>query len=231
MIFDAFLKALGQMSDPRFRWVLVLGVGLTIGLLVAVTAGFVRLTSWLVGNSVTLPWICEVTWLNDVAGWSSILVMLVLSVFLMMPVASAIISMFLETVADAVEDVHYPTLPDVPGAGLMDSLVDALGFMAVLIVANLLALILYLIFSPLAPFIFWSLNGFLLGREYFTLAAMRRIGRAGAKRLRRKHIGTIWLAGTLMAIPLSVPLVNLLIPILGAATFTHIFHQLNTRTG
>ena len=31
----------------------------------------------------------------------------------------------------------------------------------------------------------------------------------------------------LMALPLSIPLVNLVIPILGAATFTHLFHRLN----
>lgn len=59
---------------------------------------------------------------------------------------------------------------------------------------------------------------------------MRRIGRDGAKELRREHFATIWLAGTLMAIPLSVPLVNLLIPILGAATFTHLFHTLEERS-
>lgn len=227
MIFDAFSKALSQTGDPRFRRVLLLGVGLTIAVLALVTAGFVRMASWLVGDSVTIPWVGEVTWLGDAAGWSALALMMVLSVFLMMPVASAIISMFLESVAEAVEDVHYPSLPDVPGVPILDSLIDALGFMGVLIIANLLALILYLIFAPLAPFIFWALNGFLLGREYFTLAAMRRLGRDGAKALRRRHIGTIWVAGTLMAIPLSVPLVNLLIPILGAATFTHIFHALS----
>ena len=29
-----------------------------------------------------------------------------------------------------------------------------------------------------------------------------------------------------MAAPLSIPLVNLLMPVLGAATFTHLFHRL-----
>jgi uncharacterized protein involved in cysteine biosynthesis len=85
------------------------------------------------------------------------------------------------------------------------------------------------LFAPLAPIIFWGLNGFLLGREYFTLAAIRRVGRTKAKQLRRRHVGRIWLAGALMAVPLSVPLVNLLIPILGAATFTHLFHALRVR--
>ncbi len=37
------------------------------------------------------------------------------------------------------------------------------------------------------------------------------------------------LPGCLMAVPLSVPLVNLLIPILGAASFTHMFHRLAGR--
>ena len=29
-----------------------------------------------------------------------------------------------------------------------------------------------------------------------------------------------------MAIPLTIPVVNLVVPILGAATFTHLFHRL-----
>jgi len=44
--------------------------------------------------------------------------------------------------------------------------------------------------------------------------------------LRRANSGTVWLAGALMAAPLSLPLVNLFVPVLGVATFTHIFHRL-----
>lgn len=231
IILNAFFAALGQMGDPRFRKVLFLGVGLTLALLVGTTFGFVWLVQFLIGPSVTLPWIGEITWLGDAAGVSSVLLMMVLSVFLMVPVASAFTSMFLDEVAQAVEDRHYPHLPPVPGVPFAEGLKDSLSFLGVLIAANLVALILYVIFAPLAPFIFWALNGFLLGREYFTLAAMRRLGRDGARKLRSKHSITIWMAGILMAVPLSVPLVNLLIPIIGAATFTHIYHQLSTRSG
>ncbi|SLN28848.1 CysZ-like protein [Falsiruegeria litorea R37] len=229
IILNSFFAALGQMGDPRFRKVLFLGVGLTLGLLVATTFGFVWLVQFLVGPAVTLPWIGEITWLGDAAGVSSVLLMMVLSVFLMVPVASAFTSMFLDEVAQAVEDRHYPQLPPVPGVPLSEGLRDSLSFLGVLLAANLVALILYVIFAPLAPFIFWALNGFLLGREYFTLAAMRRLGREGARKLRSKHSVTIWMAGILMAVPLSVPLVNLLIPIIGAATFTHIYHHLDGR--
>lgn len=230
MIFTAFGKALGQMGDPRFRRVLLLGVGLTFALLVAAYALILMLIQWLVGPEATLPLIGQVTWLNDLLSVGSFFLMMLLSVFLMVPVASAITSMFLDEVADAVEARHYPALPPVPGLSIWEGVKDTVNFLGVLVTANLLALVLYLMFAPLALFIFWGLNGFLLGREYFTLAAARRVGLAEAKRLRRRHGATIWAAGVLMAMPLSVPLVNLLVPILGAATFTHIFHALWRRT-
>jgi uncharacterized protein involved in cysteine biosynthesis len=230
MILNAFFSALGQMADPRFRSVLLKGIGLALAVLFAISALFVWGTGWLVGDSLTLPWLGEVTWISNVLSWAMVPVMMVLSVFLMIPTASAMTSLFLEEVAQAVEDRHYPHLGPAMGSTLSEGLRDTLSFLGVMIVANLLALVLYLMFAPFAPFIFWALNGFLLGREYFTLAAMRRLGRAKAVQLRKKHLLSIWAAGILMAVPLSVPLVNLLIPVLGAATFTHIFHQLSARS-
>lgn len=229
MIFACFLKALGQAGDPRFRKVLLLGLALTIALLVAVYAGFLWLLQTLTGDTSTLPLLGEVTWIDDLLGWTSLGLMLILSVFLMVPVASAITSMFLDEVAQAVEDRHYPHLPEVPRLPLWDALRDTVNFLGVIIAANLLALILYVLFVPAAIFIFWGLNGYLLGMEYFQLAAMRRIGRARAKAMRKRNRLTIWAAGILMAIPLSVPVLNLLIPIFGAATFTHLFHRVQAR--
>ncbi|MEO0402634.1 MAG: EI24 domain-containing protein [Pseudomonadota bacterium] len=226
MILASFFAALGQIGDPRFRRVLFLGIALTIALLIAAITGLVWLIGSLTADSVNLPWIGEITWLDDIISWGSFFLFFGLSIFLMMPVASAITSMFLDEVAQAVEDRHYPHLPRADSVPIGDAIVDTINFLGVLIGANLLALILYVLFPPTAIFIFWGLNGFLLGREYFTLAAMRRVGRTQAKALRRAHSGTIWIAGTLMAIPLSIPLINLLIPIIGAATFTHLFHRL-----
>ncbi len=231
MIFASFFAALGQIGDPRFRRVLLLGVGLTIALLVAFTSGLVWLVDALTADSVDAPIVGEITWLDDILSWGSVFLMLILSVFLMVPVASAITSMFLDEVAQAVEDEHYPNLPPAINVPFGDAVRDTVNFLGVLIGANLLALIVYFVLTLmlmpfLTPVVFWALNGFLLGREYFTLAAMRRIGREGARDMRSQHSGTIFIAGFLMAIPLSVPLVNLLIPILGAATFTHLFHRL-----
>ena len=235
MIFNDFAKAIGQLTDPRFRRVLWLGLGLTAALLVGAYAAVLWLVSIFAPETVSLPWIGEVTWVNDLISGASILLMMVLSVFLMVPVASAFTSMFLDEVADAVEDQHYPTLPPVEGVNWLDGLQDSLSFLGLIVAANLLALIIYafmaltIVLAPFTPLVFWSLNGYLLGREYFQLVAIRRMDRAAAKALFRRHSGTIWMAGGLMAMPLSVPVVNLLMPIIGAATFTHLFHRLADR--
>ncbi len=96
-----------------------------------------------------------------------------------------------------------------------------------LIAVNLVALIAYILFTPIAPVLFWVVNGVLLGREYAQLVALRRHDAAGAATFRKRHRTQIFAAGVLMAVPLTIPVVNLLVPILGAATFTHLYHRLS----
>jgi len=148
MILASFLKAVGQIGDPRFRRVLMLGIGLTIALLVAIYAVFLTLIVEMVGDSTVLPVIGEVTWLGDLLGWSSLFFMLFLSVFLMVPVASAITSFFLDEVASAVEAKHYAHLPPVEPVRFFDALKDTVNFLGLLITANLVALVLA--FAPRA---------------------------------------------------------------------------------
>ena len=226
MIFTDFFKALAQLSDPRFRKVLFLGLGLTLALLFGLYAAVLSLVGWLTPDTITLPILGPVTWVDNLISGASILLMLLLSVFLMMPVASAFTSLFLDQVADAVEQRHYPHLPQVTPVPWAEALRDTIAFLGLLIIANLAALILYLFLPFAAPLIFWALNGFLLGREYFQLVAVRRMPRAEAKAMWRDNAAQIWLAGALMAMPLSIPVINLLVPILGAATFTHLFNRL-----
>lgn len=229
LIFNAFLRAVGQLGDPRFRRVFLLGVVLSLALLIGFTAGFAWLTEAITPDQIWLPVLGDVQWIDDFLSWGAAFLLLFLSVFLMIPVASAITSMFLDEVADAVEAQHYPELPRPNSVSFGDALRDTINFLGVLVAANIFAIVLYFMFPPFAPLIFWAMNGFLLGREYFTMVAIRWVGRVQAKALRREHIVTIWAAGTLMAMPLSVPLVNLLIPIMGAATFTHLYHGLTMR--
>ena len=230
MILGDVLKAIAQLSDRRFRRVLWLGILLTLALLVGAYAGLLWLIDWVDPGSVEIPLVGPVTWLGDLLSWGSLLFMLVLSMFLMVPVASAITSLFLDDVAQAVEDMHYPALPVPPRVPFGEAVVDTASFLGVLIGANVAAFALY-VFLPFAAVpIFYAMNGFLLGREYFQIAAMRREGRAGARDLRRRNLPEIWIAGCLMCVPLSVPVLNLFIPVIGAATFTHLYHRVAARS-
>jgi CysZ protein len=93
------------------------------------------------------------------------------------------------------------------------------------VAVNVVALVIYFAVPPFAPLVFWLVNGYLLGREYFQLVAMRRLGRTDAYSLRRQNGLRVWIAGVLMTIPLSVPVLNLIVPIVGVAVFTHQFHR------
>ena len=191
LIFSSFFDALGQFSDPRFRRVLFIGIALTLALLIGATAGLVYLVDWLIGDSLNVPLVGEITWFDDILSFSSLLLMLVLSVFLMVPVASAITSLFLEDVAQAVEDEHYPRLPEAQGLPFADALRDTINFLGVIVAANLLALLLYVLLPVANILIFWALNGFLLGIFHFGRrppcwpTARKRI----APRSRRRNLG------------------------------------------
>ena len=226
MILSDFLKSVAQFDDPKFRRVLWRGMGLTIVLLIAACLLVNFGLNQLLSSAWAANLIGDQSWLGALINIGGVLFTIALSIWLMVPVTSAIIALFLDEVAQAVEARHYPHLPKQTATKLQDQILVGIRFLGILLLANVGALILSMIVPLLAPFVFWATNGYLMGREYFQMAAMRRMPRAQAQELYQRHQGSIWTAGILMAIPMSIPLVGLFIPILGAATFTHQFERL-----
>ena len=225
MIFSDFGRAMSQFLDGRFRRVVLLGILLALALLFGVYALLLLFIQWIDPGAVDLFLIGPVEGLGTLLSLGSFFFILILSVFLMIPTAAAFSGLFLEDVADAVEDRFYPGLPPVQPRGFVTSAMDVINFTGLFIALNLLVL-LALALGPLYVPIYWAANGWLLGREYFNLVALRRMPPDQANALRRAHRGQVWLAGTLMAAPLSIPILNLVIPVLGVATFTHLVHRL-----
>lgn len=225
-LFADFARALGQMGDPRFRSVLLRALLVVLLALAAVFWAVAFGLGRVLPDTVTLPWLGEVGFVDAALSWAALGLMLALSVVLMVPATAAAAGFFLDDVAGAVEARHYPGLPPALSPSLARQAWDAARFLGLVVAANAAALVVYVAVPPLAPVVFWMVNGFLLGREYFALVALRRLGPAEADRLRRRHAGRIFLAGVAMALPLSLPLVNLFVPILGVAVFTHQFHRL-----
>ncbi len=225
-VINDIKKALSQLSDPKFKKVLWRSILLAAILLLLLFFGLTGLLGRILPETITLPWLGELAIHGGLLSLASIITFFALS-FLMFPVATLIIGLFLEEISSAVEARFYPDLQAVKQPNFVPVMIDALQFIGLMILANIVALLAYVIFPVVALFIFWALNGYLMGREYFLLVAARRIGIKSAKRLRKQYFSQIWLAGILVAIPLSVPIVNIIVPILGIAVFTHQFHRLN----
>ncbi|MFT6103997.1 MAG: hypothetical protein ACJA1E_000412 [Paracoccaceae bacterium] len=229
MIFGDFARAFQQLGDRKFLLVLAMSVGLSLALL----AGFCALVIWglsgIIPDQFTLPGGLVITWVGTALTGTSLVALLFLSSLLMVPVATAFTGLFLDSIVDAVEARHYGHIPSTPPLGIGTTMIDSINFLGLVLLLNTLALVVYFLSGPFAPVLFILLNGYLLGREYFQLVAARRMSRDGAKASRRKNRYEVWFAGILMVIPLSIPIINLFVPLLAVATFTHLFHRVQNQ--
>ncbi len=229
-MFAALSKTLGQMNDPAFRSVTLRGLGVSIAVFVMVWIAAWFALDWF-GPILEARLPDYLDWLVDAVFWVSIL----LASFLLFPaVATVAMGLFLEEIAAAVEGKHYPGLPAARRQPLGEVLGDAAKLAIATIVVNLLALPLYLlllVFPPLNLFVFYGINGYLLGREYFELVAVRRLESPEARRLRRRHRLRTFLAGVIITFFFSIPLVNLLAPIIATGMSVHVFEKLRRGGG
>ena len=212
----AISRALGQLFDPRILTLLGLCVVLSTGCFVAAWFGVDWLLSAGLGDYVSS------SWLRGTVGG---LVTLVLAWFLFPFVASAFVLLFLERVARIVEARHYPDLPPAPGLPWRSAIGSSLGFLASVLAANILLVVL-LVFVPIAyPIGYFVVNGWLLGREYFELVALRRVSPAAARTMRDRRQPELLLTGIGLTFLFTLPIVNLVIPILATATLVHRFEH------
>ncbi|MGH6932298.1 MAG: EI24 domain-containing protein, partial [Dongiaceae bacterium] len=141
---------------------------------------------------------------------------------------------FLEPVAGAVEARHYPGLPQPRQPAIRESILSGVKLAAVALLLNIAALPVYLVgllFPPLYVIVFYGLNGYLLGREYFETVALRRLDAAAAGELRRRYRRRVFAAGVIVTFMLSIPFVNLIAPVIGTAFMLHLFEGMRRSTG
>ena len=111
----------------------------------------------------TLAWV-----LSIVAGLG-----IVTGALFLMPAVTAFVgSFFVDEIADAVEREHYPAEPPGHALPLLRALIEGIKTALLALVVYLCALP-FLLFAGLGVIILFLANAYLLGREYFELAAMR----------------------------------------------------------
>ncbi|WP_448205269.1 EI24 domain-containing protein [Azospirillum sp. sgz302134] len=214
----ALLLAFAQLSDPTSRrvvWIGVLSAAAAFGLL-AVGVWWALFHTQLTGYA----WVDQPL---DVLGG---LAVLILAWFLFPATVGMVSSFFLDEVLNAVERRHYPHLPPARQTGITEELVTALRFFAVVLLVNVAALPLYLMLPGLNLLVFYTANGYLLGREYFEMVAIRRLGRKEAGFLRRARPLKPFSAGVAIAFLSTIPFVNLLVPVIASAFMVHVYHSM-----
>lgn len=216
--------AFRQLPDPAFRRVLMLGLGAAF----AVFAALFVLAIWLIGSTQMF----EQTWLEYLTDALGGLAALIFAVLIFPGVVGIVISLFIEDAIRAVEARHYPELEPPRRQNLGETLGVAVRFGLITIVVNILALPVYAatFFVPLlAPLLYYAMNGYLLGREYYEMVALRRLDPETAAGLRQTHRRRVFLGGVIVAFGFSIPIVNLAMPLVAAAFMVHLLQHLQSR--
>ncbi len=227
------VKALTQMLSPPMRAILWKAIGLALVLIVALAVALQRLLSWFATSGEV--WLegrlgpnfhttLEVlSWIVSIAAGLGVFLG---AIFLMPAITSLVASVFVDDVAEHVEREHYANDP--PGVALPVGVAMTEG-----VKTALLTLVVYVVALPFvlllgAGFIvFFVATAWLLGREYFELAAMRFRPIAEAKAMRKYHAGTVFAAGCIIAAFVSIPMVNLATPVFAMAFMVHMHKRLS----
>lgn len=209
------IRAIGQITDRVFLGVVVHSVVWSaLGFLV-LAAGVALGLEQLLANHPGWNWVAAVAGLAGTA---------VMSLFLFVPLATAIASLFSERIAAAVEARFYPGLPPARPASAMDQTIDAVVLGLRIMAVQLVALVIALVLPGFGAALGWLVSAWAVGRGLFEPVAMLRADRATARMLYRQHRTAVIVQGALMTAAGLVPVLNLLAPILGVAAMVHVLH-------
>ena len=234
-MIDAAVNALTQMFTQPLRAVLLKAVGLALAIIVVIGIGLQRVFAALAESGAT--WAEQSSGMAPHAAWATLAWVLSImaglgiitgALFLMPAVTAFVGSFFVDEIAEAVEREHYPAEPVGRALPLFRALIEGLKFAALALLVYLCALP-FLLLAGLGVIILFLANSYLLGREYFELAAMRFRPPAEAKALRRAHRGQVFLAGLFIAAFVSIPVLNLATPLFAMALMVHIHKRVTGR--
>jgi CysZ protein len=227
-MFDAAAKALVELFAPPLRAVLLKSVGLALALIVVIGIALQRMLTSLADSGAT--WAEQASGMAPHAVWASLAWVLSImaglgiitgALFLMPAVTAFVGSFFVDEVADVVEREHYPADPLGRALPLFRALIEGIMF-ALLALAVYLCALPFIFFAGLGVVVLFLANAYLLGRQYFEFAAMRFHPPHEAKLLRKANATYVFLAGMMIALFVSIPVVNFATPVFAMAFMVHI---------
>ena len=216
MLLESFAKAFRDLLLPGI-------IKLFLLCLVAYAIGWFALAGglgWLIAYFTTG------TQLTGIAAWViGTLGSTVLAWFLFPLFYPLLISFFDDAMADTIERSDYPQLMRA-SPPFWPTIWHDVVFTLKALLLNIVILPLFII-PPLHFIVYYVMNGYLLGAQFFRMAAGRRMGKPNADALVKRYRGKIALGGLAIMICATIPFLNLIAPVLGVATMLHLFHAVN----
>jgi len=217
-MISAAIRAIEDVMSRKFRSVLWKSVGLTILLFIGILIGIEATLSLL----TTIPW----PWLETILAIATGLGVFAAMFFLIAPVTAIFAGLFLDEIAEVVERRDYPADPPGKPLSTTTSVLIALQFGFLILFVNLL--LLPTLFFGVGAFLMAIANAYFLGREYFSMVAMRHLSVRDANALRKQNMGRIFAAGLIPASLVLIPIVNVLVPLFSTSYFVHIFKKIHS---
>jgi CysZ protein len=212
-LLQPFIRAVSQFDDPTFRWVLFRSIAWSVACFAALHIGSI----WIVHRVLELHgWLA---WAADILGSVAASI---LALWLFLPVAAAIGTLYFDRIARSVEHRFYPWLPPPNGASFVEQAWDGVAVALQVLALNIVALILALILPGVGLILGWMIAAYAIGRGLFVAVAMRRMPRAIAESLYRANRGIVLAQGAILALAAYIPIMNLFIPIIGVAAMVHV---------
>ena len=232
-MIDAAVRALWQILSPPMRSILWWSIGLALVLITLLAVGLQWLLSWFATGGATWAeamlgpgWHSSLNVLAWVVSIAAGLGVVLGGIFLMPAITSLVASFFVDDVADLVEREHYPA--ESPGVALPIGLAITEGVRtAILTILVYLIALPFVIAAGAGFLIFFLATAWLLGKQYFELAAMRFRPPAEARLMRGNNATTVFTAGLIIAAFVSIPVVNLATPLFGMAFMVHMYKLLS----
>jgi uncharacterized protein involved in cysteine biosynthesis len=216
------IRSVSQLADPVFLGVVVRGLAWSFGCFVVLHGA----TLWMVHGLLALDG--PLAWAVDLLAsiGASLLAM-----WLFVPVAAAIATLYVDRVAAAVERRYYPDMPPAIGAPLMEQVLDAVMLGLRVLALAFVALVLALLIPGLGLILAWAVTAYAIGRGLFIAVAMRRMSRDQAEWIYRRNRSAVLGQGAILALLTWIPFVNLLLPVLGIASMVHVLDMIMTGDG
>jgi CysZ protein len=215
-LFTPLMRALGQLDDRVFLGVLLRSLLWSAAVFVALHLAVV----WAVHR--LLDWHGPLAWVGDILGSVGATV---LGLWLFLPLAAVIGTLYFDRIASAVEHRFYPFLPPPAGASLVAQLWDGVALGLRILLLEVLALVCALLLPGIGLLLGWFIAAYAIGRGVFVAVAMRRMPRSHAEMLYRSVRPAVLLQGAAMALAGSIPLLNLLVPVIGTAAMVHVLDR------